>query len=70
MAGPVCSAEPPHWLNGEAGGGSERRARLIGLSQYNCLPQRIHIGEVYEEKEEGDGQDAAFDELPSLNKYL
>lgn len=53
MAGPACSAEPPHWLNGVEGGGSEKRARLIGLSQYNRLPQHIHMGRFMKKKKKG-----------------
>lgn len=58
MVGPACSAEPPHRLNGGAGGGSEKRARLIGLSQYNRLPQHIHMGRFMKKTEE---RDAASD---------
>lgn len=56
MAGPACSAEPPHWLNGGEGGGSEKRARLIGLSQYNRLPRHIHMGRFMKKKKKGMGR--------------
>lgn len=67
MAGPACGAEPPHWLNGGEGGGSEKRARLIGLSQYNRLPQHIEMRRFMKKKTKGMGRTphltTAFDVL-------
>lgn len=73
MAGPACSAAPPHWLNGAEGGGSEKRARLMGLSQYNCLPQHIHMGRFMKKKKKGTANQTVASnvlEAPLWNKYL